>query len=381
MRKIFQAAILSLLLLALVFNAAAQVPATSQAQAAWETYTFDGEEFSVALPEMPVLDHSGRYINGFPDRDGTARNYGAYRDDVVYLIRAFDKPRAGEDLDYFARDYLRTFNYANHVIELKAQRELSRGKFPGRQYVFPNDIRVSSLPSSSLYVFLTKRHAYVLCAVGGDDDHPGVQRFINSFTLSDKPAGRQVLDESLSMRSLAPVAAAAPWSPDKKRPPASDQQTGGSAPEASGVAPPRGEKPGVGMGGGVGTGMGGGIGTGMGSGGMVTDGNPSKPVSSEVDYTRTFRPGEVSRKAQIIHKPEPRYTEEARKNEVTGTVRLRLVVMADGKVSSIVPVSHLPDGLTETAIRAARHIKFIPAVKDGRKVSQYVTIEYNFHIY
>jgi len=100
-----------------------------------------------------------------------------------------------------------------------------------------------------------------------------------------------------------------------------------------------------------------------------------------VNYTRTFRPGEVSRKAQIIHKPEPLYTEEARKNEVTGMVRLRLVVTADGKVSSIVPLTRLPDGLIVTASLAARHIKFIPAVKDGRKVSQYITIEYNFHIY
>ncbi|MDQ1589609.1 MAG: hypothetical protein QOG71_236 [Pyrinomonadaceae bacterium] len=369
MRKIFQAAILSLLLLALVFNAAAQVPATAQTEAAWETYTFDGEEFSVALPEMPVLDHSGRYVNGFPDRDGTARSYGAYRDDVVYLIRAFDKPRAGEDLDYFAGDYLRTFPLAREIPEFKAQRELSRGKFPGRQYAIVNNVSSSSLPASSLYVFLTKRHAYVLRAVGGDDDHPGVRRFINSFTLSDKPAGRQVLDESLSMPSLAPVAAAAPWSPDKKRPPASDPQTGGSAPQASGVAPPRGEKPGVG------TGMGVGMGRGEGGSGV------SKPVSGEVDYTRTFRSSEVSRKAQIIHKPEPRYTEEARKNEVTGTVRLRLVVTADGKVSNIVPLSRLPDGLIVTATIAAKHIKFIPAVKDGRKVSQYVTIEYNFHIY
>jgi outer membrane biosynthesis protein TonB len=44
-------------------------------------------------------------------------------------------------------------------------------------------------------------------------------------------------------------------------------------------------------------------------------------------------------------------------------------------------VSRLPDGLTEKAIEAARRISFTPAEKDGRKVSQYVTIEYNFNIY
>jgi TonB family protein len=36
--------------------------------------------------------------------------------------------------------------------------------------------------------------------------------------------------------------------------------------------------------------------------------------------------------------------------------------------------------LTEKAIAAAKKIKFTPAEKDGRPVSQYVTLEYNFHI-
>jgi hypothetical protein len=35
----------------------------------------------------------------------------------------------------------------------------------------------------------------------------------------------------------------------------------------------------------------------------------------------------------------------------------------------------------ESAIKAARKIKFIPATKDGSPVSRYVTIDYNFNIY
>jgi len=41
----------------------------------------------------------------------------------------------------------------------------------------------------------------------------------------------------------------------------------------------------------------------------------------------------------------------------------------------------LPDGLTEKAIAAARSIRFQPAQKDGRPVSQYAVIEYSFNIY
>jgi hypothetical protein len=50
-------------------------------------------------------------------------------------------------------------------------------------------------------------------------------------------------------------------------------------------------------------------------------------------------------------------------------------------VQGISVVKGLPDGLTERAISAAKQIRFTPAEKDGRTVSQYVTLEYNFNIY
>ena len=71
----------------------------------------------------------------------------------------------------------------------------------------------------------------------------------------------------------------------------------------------------------------------------------------------------------------------ARKNNVTGVVRLRAILSASGAVTNITTVKSLPDGLTEKAIAAARQIKFRPAQKDGRTVSQYVVLEYNFNIY
>ncbi|HEV2802638.1 MAG TPA: energy transducer TonB [Pyrinomonadaceae bacterium] len=150
---------------------------------------------------------------------------------------------------------------------------------------------------------------------------------------------------------------------------------------------------GSGTGGGIGEGTGGGVGPGNGTGygpgeGYNTGGGPPKLGGGGAggnggggDLARPFRVNEVTRRAQIISKPEPLYTEEARKNQVTGTVRLRLVLSASGQVTGITPITKLPDGLTEKAIEAARRISFTPAEKDGRKVSQYVTIEYNFNIY
>jgi TonB family protein len=145
---------------------------------------------------------------------------------------------------------------------------------------------------------------------------------------------------------------------------------------------------GEGTGGGVGSGEGGGVGPGRGGntgGGDRNDGGGGRGGGggggAAVDYERTFKSGEVTRKAQITGKPEPLYTEEARRNQVTGTVRLRIILSASGRVTGITPLTKLPDGLTEKAIEAARRIAFTPAEKDGRKVSQYVQIEYNFNIY
>jgi TonB family protein len=90
---------------------------------------------------------------------------------------------------------------------------------------------------------------------------------------------------------------------------------------------------------------------------------------------------EVTTKAIVITKPEPRYTEEARQKAVTGTVVLRGVFSSYGKITNLRVISGLPHGLTENAIAAARQIRFIPAIKDGQFVSMYIQLEYNFDLY
>ncbi|HEV7892400.1 MAG TPA: energy transducer TonB, partial [Pyrinomonadaceae bacterium] len=150
--------------------------------------------------------------------------------------------------------------------------------------------------------------------------------------------------------------------------------------------PGRGGGMGDGSGGGMGTGEGTGLGPGRGGntgGGDRNDGGggPGGGGGGGVDYSRPFKQNEVTRKALITFKPEPGFTEDARKNNVTGVVRLRAILHASGGIQSISVVKGLPDGLTEKAISAARQIRFTPAEKDGRPVSQYVVLEYNFNIY
>lgn len=90
---------------------------------------------------------------------------------------------------------------------------------------------------------------------------------------------------------------------------------------------------------------------------------------------------EVEQRARLLSKPEPQYTEEARRNQVTGTVMLRAVFASSGEVVQIRALSSLPYGLTERAIAAAREIKFVPAMKGGRPVSMFMQLEYHFNLY
>ena len=108
---------------------------------------------------------------------------------------------------------------------------------------------------------------------------------------------------------------------------------------------------------------------------------PPAPEGTPVDYDRPFRQAEVTRKARITYKPEPGFTEEARRFNVSGVVRLRAILSKTGEVANITVAKYLPHGLTEKAMSAVRQVRFAPAEKDGRTVSQYVIFEYNFNIY
>ncbi|HEX8746693.1 MAG TPA: energy transducer TonB [Pyrinomonadaceae bacterium] len=152
----------------------------------------------------------------------------------------------------------------------------------------------------------------------------------------------------------------------------------------------RGSGSGEGYGGGAGTGVGKGDGAGYGPGrGYNTGGGDTNlggggaggGGGGGADPNKVYTTKDVTSKARILSRPEPQYTEEARRNQVTGTVILRAVFSAGGSVTNIKAVKGLPDGLTEKAIAAARQIKFVPAQKDGRNVSQYIQIEYNFNLY
>jgi TonB family protein len=134
--------------------------------------------------------------------------------------------------------------------------------------------------------------------------------------------------------------------------------------------------------GGIGSGKNGGIGPGIdaglgdgnhgGRGGDDYDGLPGGRVRDAVNAVDT--------KPVALNLPRPNYTEEARKNKIQGTVRARVLVGSDGIVKQLTIVRGLPDGLNEEAIRAAFQMRFRPAIKSGRAVAFWTTLEVDFNL-
>ena len=112
----------------------------------------------------------------------------------------------------------------------------------------------------------------------------------------------------------------------------------------------------------------------------VRDGIGAQPEDS-IDPSTILNGRDVDQKVVVLTRPEPSYTEDARRGRITGVVVIKAVFGSHGAVTNIRTVSQLPLGLTEQAIRAAQQIRFVPAVKDGKRVSMWLQLEYNFNLY
>jgi len=89
---------------------------------------------------------------------------------------------------------------------------------------------------------------------------------------------------------------------------------------------------------------------------------------------------ETDRKARVIYHVEPKYTEDARENKIAGTVVLTLTVDHEGLPQNIQVKQSLYPSLDQSAIEAARKMRFEPAMKNGQPVSQVISAEFIFAI-
>ena len=82
----------------------------------------------------------------------------------------------------------------------------------------------------------------------------------------------------------------------------------------------------------------------------------------------------------ILSKPNPAYTDEARKLRLEGDVSVEVVFLASGSVRVVRVTNGLGHGLDEAAVRAAEQIRFKPALQDGKPVDFPATVHIEFQL-
>ena len=135
------------------------------------------------------------------------------------------------------------------------------------------------------------------------------------------------------------------------------------------------------------------VSTGFGNGTAISDARPratgavqaSGFASADVPAPPTVHssPAETAAKvlpAEILSKPTPLYTQEARNLKIEGEVLLDVVLEASGKLRVLRVVHGLGHGLDENAVKAAEQIHFKPAVKDGQPTDYRVVMHIIFQM-
>lgn len=125
-------------------------------------------------------------------------------------------------------------------------------------------------------------------------------------------------------------------------------------------------------------------------GGLLPSGSPEMPrkirPSTDVDvagYTYERDTAiEVGPTVPVkIHvTPSPVYSPKGLEYQITGKVRLSVLLSSDGAVRDVKVIRSLGYGLDEAAIEAATRIKFTPASRNGTPISVRTVIEVTFEL-
>ncbi|HEX6185664.1 MAG TPA: energy transducer TonB, partial [Pyrinomonadaceae bacterium] len=378
-----------LVLLAASLCAAATAAQTQPAQTStsatppeWVVVSPAGEGFGVLMSRQPTSVEQRAQTDGL---SASGRRYAAAADDgqTTFIVWALRDPQevgrrllaADNSAEGVSGESLYLDRIAELAWELLITPEVERIKREGdtgrRAYKaemgmsYERQFKLGVHPAREYALHLEKEHGlvyvcadgariYIVAGLGAAATDPRLKLFADSFTLGGKP--------SLPVPSTIHVDPALIKTDPRDIP--------YGLPNSTATAP---SSAGPGRGGGVGTGTG----LGPGSGGNTGGGGPGGGVGpgGEVDYSRPFKQSEVTKRALITFKPEPAFTEWARKFNVTGVVRLRAVLHSSGTVQNISVVKTLPHGLTRKSLDALKVIRFEPAQKDGLAVSQYAVFE------
>jgi TonB family protein len=104
---------------------------------------------------------------------------------------------------------------------------------------------------------------------------------------------------------------------------------------------------------------------------------PAPPSARSHSAEVTATPGLP---AEILSKPTPVYTEEARNLKIEGEVLLEVVLEASGSLRVVRVVRGLGHGLDDNAVKAAEQIRFKPATRNGQAADSTVVLHIIFQL-
>jgi len=126
-------------------------------------------------------------------------------------------------------------------------------------------------------------------------------------------------------------------------------------------------------------------GTGTGTEGSGTGGNDAPlvaepPPPPPPPPSVPLRVGGDVKAPQAIERPDPLYTETARKARVTGVVVVEAIINTSGGVENVRVLKGLPMGLSQEAERAVKKWRFKPGTLNGAPVSTIFNLTVTFKL-
>ncbi|MEP6925127.1 MAG: energy transducer TonB [Pyrinomonadaceae bacterium] len=290
----------------------------------WERYAFQKQGFSVLLPKLPIVISASNY-----KRSEESVRLGAYSKGTAYVVsysqEAKDNPLKGYQK-------IEPFNENNFKLRLEMiRREFESSKEKVDESESEEDgLQITQLVGGDitfkLYFNSKNKSWFELYRYGESDLKSDAEKFFTSVKIEKKPQGKEIGKGASFV-------------------------IGDNLQSTSSVNSE--------------------IGIGLDKSTSLN--KSSKPLDGKENF-------EVQ-KFRIILKPRASYTEDARRNQLSGTVRVRVTFSANGGVSNVSAIFGLPYGLTDQAIAAAKKILFVPEKHNGVRVSVNKVIEYNFNLY
>jgi TonB family protein len=104
-----------------------------------------------------------------------------------------------------------------------------------------------------------------------------------------------------------------------------------------------------------------------------------KPTPTPECSVVVYNSKELDRKVKVLEYPAPHFDAHEIATHSPSTVVLRAIFCGSGKVTDIKVQRSVSQSLDDEAIRTAKTIRFRPAEKDGKPVSQWMTLEYHIN--